>query len=613
MFARTLAPWLVVVSLCLLPLCGSASTSVEALLQQAEAVRSSDPGKLQQLLRELDAAKSQLTVEQQEQVAYLKAYGEAYAGRYDVAIAATRRLLETSSSIDMQFRAGAALVNSYAVTRQFTEGLRQLEQTLSLIDQVRDPELRLHVLGVAALLYNEIGQYRLGLQYAEQILSQPAEGRALCFGGQLKLELQWKLQILPADDAPIMRVIGQCLSQGEMVVVNLVHSTLARKWAAQGQRAKAIALLQEHLAEAEATRYPRLIGEMHSLLAELLVEKGDLAGAERHAQTAIAQRADMTHSLPLVVAYKTMYDIAERRGDPVAALAYYRSYAEADKAYLTEVKTRELAYQFVRQETAQKTQQIALLNGQNQLLQLQQLVDKQANQNTRLMLLLLVLLVALIGYWAYKVKRVQMSLRRFAETDALTGISNRHHFTQQAEQALAQSAAAGEACALIMFDLDHFKSINDRYGHDIGDWVLKQVARTCEGLCRRIDHLGRLGGEEFAILLRGIDLQSAIRLAEDCRVHLTQIDSRESGHAFVVTASFGVTATPLSGYNLARLLSHADQMLYSGKRSGRNRVHAYTGDLFNPPQFEVVPQSDGLPAPGAGSLAPQDSMEQLRS
>ena len=360
---------------------------------------------------------------------------------------------------------------------------------------------------------------------------------------------------------------------------------------------------------------------MHSLLAELLLAKNDLEAADAHAQAAIAKGESLASSLALVAAYKTRYEVADRRHDSDAALAFFRSYAEADRAYLDDVKARELAYHIVREETLQKTQQIERLHGQNQLLLLQQRVDQQANQNTRLMMLLLALLVALIGYWAYKVKRVQQSLRRFAETDALTGISNRHHFTVQTERALAQSAADGEACALIMFDLDHFKTINDSYGHDIGDWVLNQVARTCEGLCRRIDQFGRLGGEEFAILLRGIDLASATRLAEDCRVRLTQIDSRESGHAFVVTASFGVSATPLAGYNLAKLLSHADQMLYSGKRSGRNRVNAYTGDLFNPAPLQVVPRSDGLPPKHAGPLVAQASaghlaelpVEQLRS
>src|SRR3546814_1387890 len=119
------------------------------------------------------------------------------------------------------------------------------------------------------------------------------------------------------------------------------------------------------------------------------------------------------------------------------------------------------------------------LNKENEVLQLQQRVSDQKAQSSRLLILLLVVLVDSVGYWAFKIKRVQVSLRRMAETDALTGLCNRHHFTQQSLQTLGQAARAGEDVALVMFDLDHFKSINDRFGHDTGDWALKKVAEHC--------------------------------------------------------------------------------------------------------------------------------------
>ena len=170
----------------------------------------------------------------------------------------------------------------------------------------------------------------------------------------------------------------------------------------------------------------------------------------------------------------------------------------------------------------------------------------------------------------------------------------------------------GESAAVIMFDLDRFKAINDTYGHDTGDWVLKQVADTCSGLCRRIDHFGRIGGEEFAILLHGCELQAAIRLAEDCRIRLANIETRDSGHAFAITASFGVSVSRHSGYGLAELMSHADLVLYRAKRGGRNRVHAYTGDL--PP---ASPVATLLPLPvqmaADGDVATADSSGAGRS
>ena len=580
-----LLSWLIFASLCLALGSGNAATSVAALLGEAETVRSSDPERFQRLLGQLDAAKDTATAPQRDQIAYLQAYRQSYVGNYDVAIPALRRLANGASTLETRFRAGALMVNSYAVTRQFAEGLRQLDQTLELAERVKDPELRMHGFGVAAVMYNEIGEYHLGLQYAERILAAPAHGRARCFAGQFRVEALWRLKRLPSDDALVRGAIQDCVGEGEAVVANLLRGTLARKWAEQGQGDKAIALLDDHLPEVESTRYARLIGEVHSLLAELLLARGDLAEADLHARAAISHGPSMPHSQPLVAAYKTLYEIANRRGNASEALSYYRRYSDADKAYLNDVKTRELAYQFVRQETAQKTQQIELLNRQNQVLQLQQRVAKQNAQNTRLVVVLLLLVLAVLGYWAYWIRRRQQSLRRFAETDALTGVSNRHHFTQSAEQVLAQCAKNREQVALVMFDLDRFKEINDTYGHATGDWVLREVAENCRGFCRAIDYIGRLGGEEFAFLLRGCDLVAGTRLAEDWRLRLARIDNRPSGHTFTVTASFGVSATASSGYGLDVLISHADRMLYRAKREGRNQVRAFTMDL---PLFDTL-------------------------
>jgi diguanylate cyclase (GGDEF)-like protein len=601
---RRILPWVIFTGICLaLGGQGNAATSVAALLNQAEAVRSSDPKRFQELLVELEDVKDKAPTTERDQIAYLQAYRHSYLGRYDIAIPALRNLASNASTVETKFRAGALMVNGYAVTRQFTEGLRQLDQTLELIDQV-EPELRLHGLGVAAVLYNEIGEYQRGLHYAEQMFALAPKGRPRCFAGQYRVEALWHLDRLPADDALVRDAIQQC--QGEAVIANLLRGTLARQWASKGQAGKAIALLQQHMPEIESTRYARLIGEAHSLLAEMQLAQGSLNEAERNARSAISHGPAMPHSQPLVAAYRTLYEIARRRGDATAALDFYRRYSEADKAYLNDVKTRELAYQLVRQETARKTQQIELLNRQNQVLQLQQRVAEQTAQNTRLVVLLLLLVVAALGYWAYWIRRRQQSLRRFAETDALTGVSNRHHFTQRAEQVLAQCARNREQAALVMFDLDRFKEINDTYGHATGDWVLREVAENCRGFCRAIDYIGRLGGEEFAFLLRGCDLAAATRLAEDCRLRLTRIDTRPSGHNFTITASFGVSATASSGYGLEVLISHADRMLYRAKREGRNQVRAFTMDLplFDTPRVDEAPSEEALrSAEATGSSA----------
>jgi diguanylate cyclase (GGDEF)-like protein len=561
------------------PPASRASEPVGVLLEQAERARSSDPAAFRRLLAELHGNGDKGTLLQRQQIAYLDAYAQAFAGNLDESIRLATALIEATSDVDLEFRAGALIVNNYALNGRYNDGLRQLERTLMLADRVKDPMLREHGLIAAATLYNQIGQYQLGRHYAEMVADSPSSRRTLCFAEYYKFDALLKLRALPEGDKPLLDAISGCAAEHEIVMSNLIRATLARKWVAQGQNDKAIALLQTHLAEAQSTGYPRVISEVRSLLAELLFERGDLAGAQANAEATTALGAGIATTPPVVSAFLTEYKVADRQGKVADALAAYKRYAEAERGYLEEVKARELAYHLVRQEAQQKNQQIELLDRQNQLLQLQQEVDRTSAENSRLLMLAITLFAVLIGYWAYKTRRMHSSLRRMAETDALTGVCNRHYFTVQAEKALAQCALAGEPAALLMFDLDHFKAINDSYGHTTGDWALKRVADACKDFCRRIDHLGRIGGEEFAILLHGCDLHIATRLAEDCRVRLAGIDTHDSGFRFTITASFGVSASSLSGYDLAKLLSHADLMLYRAKREGRNRVRTYAPDM----------------------------------
>ena len=579
------------------------SAKVDALLRQAEQVKSSDPRMFQQLLQQLQRERASATQTQREHIEYLQIYDVAFQGQYEKATARAHTLIESTQDPEMKFRTGVLIANTSTLGRKFTESLRQLETALTLVDQVKSQELRHQGLGVAAFTYGQVGQHQLALRYAERILEDAPQPRTQCFANQVKFEALNSLGTLPGEDDSILQAIEQCKSQHEIAAVNTIRVTLAKKWAAEGKRNAAIELLRSNLREVEATRFAYLIAQVKALIAELLLDKGDLGAAESFASDTIAQGSTDGNMPSLASAYRTMYRIAEARDDSDQALVYFRRYAEVDKAYLNEVKARELAYQIVRQETLEKSQQIQRLDSQNQLLKLQRKVEQQAAQNTRLIIILLVLLLATIAYWAYKTKRVQMSLKHLAETDALTGICNRHHFTQLAERTLNQCERNGEEVAVIMFDLDHFKSINDRFGHPAGDWVLRQVALVCQSLCRRIDVLGRLGGEEFALLMYGCDLRSAIRLAEDCRARLIAIDTIGMGHRFSVTASFGVTSTAVSGYVLERLLSDADRMLYRSKELGRNRVTAHREQAGE--RSESAPGADWAGLTDTPSLAGQ--------
>ena len=575
MIQRGLFPVALAVALFLAPPPSAASPAFEAMLKSAELVRSSDPEQFNALIGQLNASIDSASLRQREKLEYLKAYQLSYSGRFDLEIEAARKLSEESQDTEIRVQSGALIVNSYAATRDFSEGLRYLNEMIGLVDQVDDPELRHHAWAAAGSISNHVGQYEQGIRYADLMLADSPSPRTRCFAGALRMEAFYSLGQLAGREQEVSALIDECVSAGEPLFANYVRAYHARLIADGGDRNGAIVLLSRHLAEVEATKYPRVIAEVYATLAEIYLAAGDYQAAERFARGIMGQGTAMASSAPLVTAHRVLFESALQRGNNDAALAHHINYFDANSAYLNEVKARALVYQQVLGETRQKNQTIELLNRENQVLQLREQASTLATRNTQLVVALLALLLGTIAFWAWRTKKAQILFRRLAETDALTGVSNRMHFSHRAEEALAFCKKDGEEAGLVMFDLEEFKSINDRFGHATGDWVLTEVAKVCADVCRKNDRFGRLGGEEFAFLLVGCDLPSSVALAQACRKRIAAIDTSPTGHVFNVTASFGVAGTRANGYDFLPLLSRADDALYQAKHAGRDRVRTH--------------------------------------
>jgi diguanylate cyclase (GGDEF)-like protein len=170
-------------------------------------------------------------------------------------------------------------------------------------------------------------------------------------------------------------------------------------------------------------------------------------------------------------------------------------------------------------------------------------------------------------------KVVEFELVRQAHTDHLTGFNNRGFFMQQAERELQRAIRYGSALSIFMMDVDHFKKINDTYGHKIGDLVLQKLAEVCLNTLRMVDIIGRIGGEEFAILLPETPEQEAIRVAERLRQAISNAKIPLGyGLPLSITVSIGVTSLTSKDDNIDVLLSVADKALYEAKNAGRNCI-----------------------------------------
>jgi diguanylate cyclase (GGDEF)-like protein len=159
---------------------------------------------------------------------------------------------------------------------------------------------------------------------------------------------------------------------------------------------------------------------------------------------------------------------------------------------------------------------------------------------------------------------------KLARTDSLTGVLTRRGFRDESERALALSSRYRHSLSCIAFDLDHFKAINDRHGHDVGDRVLVGTARACHERLRRSDIFGRMGGEEFAIVLPHTDAAGALQVAEQIRAGVEEQEILEGGAKLKVSASFGIASCEGAIVPLDELLKRADMALYAAKDGGRN-------------------------------------------
>lgn len=174
------------------------------------------------------------------------------------------------------------------------------------------------------------------------------------------------------------------------------------------------------------------------------------------------------------------------------------------------------------------------------------------------------------------------SVQELAISDSLTGLFSRRYYLERFKEEIERSQKFGYKFSCLMLDIDNFKDYNDRYGHLVGDAILKEMARTVKENMRQIDLVGRYGGEEFLIILTETDKEKARLAAERLRQSVEQQRIRVYDEDLMVTVSIGISTYPDDGKEIEPLIDNADTALYEAKRTGRNRVCLYGGQQQRP-------------------------------
>ncbi|KZC34562.1 diguanylate cyclase [Rhodanobacter sp. FW510-R12] len=547
------------------------------LLKLADGAESNNIDEFNALMQRLDDSKLRLSPQQQLHRRYLDARQIVFRGDFKTALPLMKAIADQSEDPTLSFRAAATTVDLLVTQSRYEEAFARLSLLLEELPRVTEGRVRIQALGVASQLYLEAGQYDLAIDYAEQLIKGAESPKSACIGWYYKLDALLRAGRWQIVEEKIRNGREACDRAGNILIAGMFKTVVAKLEIERGRSAEAISLLQENYADVQRKRYPPLVSDFDDLLAQAYWKRGDAGLAKIHALRVVEKNKSIggVYSASTASAYRVLYQVEEKQGDLGEALAYLKGYMVADKGYLDDVSAKALAYQTVKQQVLAKKLQIEGLDKKNRILTLQDELDRKAAETSRLYIALLLLVLASIALWAYRVKRSQLRFMRLARRDGLTGIFNRQHFVNEAERQLRYCRKSARDVCLVLIDLDHFKLVNDTHGHAVGDRVLKRAVDACQAHLRSTDVFGRLGGEEFGVLLPECTLDSVLPRVEQMRTAIAAASSAGDAPAIPISASFGIAAAASSGYELRQLMIDADRAMYRAKHEGRNRIRVY--------------------------------------
>lgn len=551
----------------------SISTIVEKLVY-ADKIKSSEPEKLSNILIEISDSGLKLSPSEHDYYQYLYAYSLAYNGNYLAAIDIFKNITNSENK-ELAYRALAGIANTYVLTKQYLDVFYYLDYMDEMERFITTPSVLEQGIGLKAMVYNKLGVYSLANTYSLQLMENAQSPRYKCVAYQLYAETLFNLNNEAAFNQFYDEAIDYCNSVKETLWVSIIHAHKIHFLLKNKNYSGAILLLDKYIAATRATKYPYIISTLYAFYANAYFGLGHYQRSLESANLALSAGDINNIHLAHLMAYESQYKAYRALGDNESALKSLEAFNEVNISFSDDRLSQQKAFYLARGEIETKNQRIALLDKDNELLYLQSSIYEQEIKNQRLMVTLLAVVVFIAIVLAVRGIFGRNRFKILAEFDHLTGISNRYHFNNQAKISLEYCETNNKPVSLILFDLDFFKKINDDYGHATGDWALQKVVKSCRNFMRNNDIFGRIGGEEFSILLPGCQPDKALLLAEICREAISAIDTTESGHSFTLSASFGVSNSITSGYQLKQLLADADHAMYQAKKQGKNQVEEF--------------------------------------
>lgn len=576
-----------IVALCLTfilfcPVYGAESkVRYDLALSQIDKAISSSPEEVEELIDNLLTSWDGLTQQQQFRLIVYQAIQKSYAGEYQ----SSKELLLSVENYEVS---DELLTDIYQYQSANLLGLRQYSEAFQLMDSYLKKIKVGDDLDTKAGAYVRLANLALNLdaneelrEYSERALLYTKEGnsRLRCFSLILSSYADLnEFKYLQAEKG-FARSKAYCENK-EFPLFGFVSEKGLAEIAIKGNKYKdAEIMLNKVLIGYNKYNYNVEIVSVHALLAETKLLLKKFSEAEEFANRVMILSDEPSNIEYKAIAAKVLSQSYFESKQYQLAYDYLESHQHYTSLIHDDTKAKANAYQMAKFKHQEQAREIALLNQERKLVEAQKELDRSDKTNDVMIMTMLAGSVIFLSLFLLYSHRQKVRYRQLALTDRLTGVYNRGAGQDFAENEFIQVSMRKADFAVIVFDLDLFKRINDRFGHATGDWTLKRVVSVVKPLIRDSDIFTRMGGEEFALFLPYSSELVALKIAEHCKEVIEAIDTKYSGHLFNISASFGVSCSCGEDLSLDPLLKRADIALYASKHSGRNRVTLYTPEL----------------------------------
>ncbi|TVQ36701.1 MAG: GGDEF domain-containing protein [Wenzhouxiangella sp.] len=525
-----------------------------------------------QLLVQLTPALAQAGPDQAFEYALLDAHNLALGGELEQGALALEPLLATTTDRTRRFRALTLAANLAAAGRQHEKAFTHLRDALALRQHIDHPEYLSQMLSNAAQMLAAAGETERAIalgQEAVQAAQASGIAREQCVSGQRLAYAKEKNGQLDAAAEAILAALAFCRAAGDRVFSATLAMQKAALLTSRGENGAALHYLDRAERLFEQADYDRGLAIARVRRAILLAGTGQIDAATDLArgQIAILTQAGLWDYVS--EAHGLLAQSAGDGGDYVLSLDHLNQRIETERRQLERERARRLAYLQIAFELDQREAEVEQLR--NQALS-DALLAQASQQRSRLQIfgyLAAALLIVILILLVWQASREGQHYRRLARRDGLTGLYNHTRFFENTDALLKRSARRGIPLTLVLADIDHFKQINDEHGHLAGDTVLERVGARLRAGFPPPSVCGRIGGEEFGMVLPGTGMDEALRRVESLREEINR--KRESDHPADIRMSFGL-AEQRPGDSLASFRQRADDALYQAKRQGRDRA-----------------------------------------